>query len=244
MEIIAHRGASHEAPENTLAAIRLAWSQDADAVEIDVRLTRDGRLAVIHDSDTRRTARARRRVSECTLDELQRLDAGSWKSPAFAGEPIPSLDAVLALVPTGKRLFIEVKSGADAIGELVRCLARSKLDPTQVAIIAFDLGTVRTAKRLLPKCEACWILESSPSGDSGRLAPRETIQRARAAQLDGLDLEAHCADAEWVKQTHAAGFKLHVWTVDDAPAARRLIEAGVDGITTNRPGWLRRQLRA
>ena len=86
-------------------------AQGADAVEIDVHLTRDGRLAVIHDPDTRRTAGAATRVSAATLEELQRLDVGAWKSAAFAGERVPALDEVLALVPAGRRIFVEVKGG-------------------------------------------------------------------------------------------------------------------------------------
>lgn len=241
VEIIAHRGASHDAPENTLAAVRLAWSQDADAVEVDVHLTADGRLAVIHDPDTQRTTRAAWRVRDATLEELQRLDAGSWKSPAFAGEPVPALEGVLALVPAGKRLFIEVKSGPHAVGELVRGLAHSRLNPAQVVVIAFDLETARRAKQQLARCTVCWIIERD--SDDGRLPREEIVRRAQAARLDGLDLEAEWVDEAWVKQTRAAGFKLYVWTVDDAPLARRLADAGVDGITTNRPGWLREQLR-
>lgn len=241
MEIIAHRGASHDAPENTLAAVRLAWSQDADAVEIDVHLTADARLAVIHDSDTCRTTGTTRLVRDCTLAELQLLEAGSWKAPAFAGEPIPALDAVLPLVPAGRRVFIEVKSGPDAVPPLVRTLASSRIRPEQVAVISFDLETVRRAKRQLSRCEVCWILErDSPEG---RLARDELLRRARDAALDGLDLEAEWVETTWAQQIRAAGFKLYVWTVDDAPLARQLVEAGVTGITTNRPGWLRGELR-
>jgi len=241
VEIIAHRGASHDAPENTLAAVRLAWSQEADAVEVDVHLTADERLAVIHDLDTRRTTGMMKLVRDCTLAELQLLDAGSWKAPEFRGESIPALDAVLALVPVGKRVFIEVKSGPDAVPPLVRALARSPLSPEQVAVISFDLETVRRAKRQLSRCEVSWILErDSPEG---RLARHEILQRAREAGLDGLDLEAEWVETTWAQQIRVAGFKLYVWTVDDAPLARQLVEAGVNGITTNRPGWLRGELR-
>lgn len=241
VEIIAHRGASHDAPENTLAAVRLAWSQDADAVEVDVHLTRDERLAVIHDPDTRRTARAAQRVGEVALGELQQLDAGAWKAAEFAGEAIPSLDAVLTLVPAGKRVFIEVKSGVAAVGELVRCLTRSRLEPGQVVVISFDLEVARRAKRLLPRCEVGWIVERE--SEEGGLGVDAIIARAREARLDALDLEAAWVDAEWVKQARAARFKLYVWTVDDESLARHLVAFGVDGITTNRPGWLREQLR-
>src|SRR6478672_5367982 len=105
MQIIAHRGASFDAPENTLAAIRLGWDQGADGVEFDVRLSRDGQIVVIHDADTRRVANVDRLVSDQTVDELRQLDVGRWKGPQFAGERIPTLAEVLAIVPAGKTAF-------------------------------------------------------------------------------------------------------------------------------------------
>src|SRR4051794_3938882 len=99
VEVIAHRGASHDAPENTLAAIKLAWQQEADAAEFDLHLSRDGKLVVIHDADTRRVAGVDKRVAEQTLAELRRLDVGAWKGPRFAGERIATLEEVLATVP-------------------------------------------------------------------------------------------------------------------------------------------------
>lgn len=241
VEIIAHRGASHDAPENTLAAVRLAWSQDADAVEVDVHLTQDERLVVIHDPDTLRTTGRPQAVRELTLAELQQLDAGAWKAPAFSGERIPALDDVLALVPAGKRIFIEVKSGPAAVDELVRCLARSRLQPAQIVVISFDLATARAAKQRLRRCEVCWIVERD--WERGGRSFAEIIRRATEAGLDGLDLEADWVDDRWLQQIAAAGIKLYVWTVDDAQRARTLSEAGVEGITTNRPGGLRAELR-
>lgn len=245
MQIIAHRGASHAAPENTLAAARLAWAEGADALEIDVHLTRDGRLAVIHDPDTMRTAGVGRVVAETTLAELQTLDVGRWKSPAFSGEKVPALEEILALMPADKRIFIEVKGGAECVDALQRALAAplrpTRLPADQVALISFDLAGAMAMKRALPQHEVCWL------ADSGADAPRPTLEAiaraAREARLDGIDVDAGwMPDAYWVQQIRAMGFKLYVWTVDDARLARRFVAAGVDGITTNRPGWLRAQL--
>src|SRR6266704_983821 len=116
MQIIAHRGASYDAPENTLPAIKLAWEQGADAVEIDVHLSRDGRIAVIHDESTRKTGGVNKKVCDQAWSELQKLDVGCWKDRNWAGTCIPSLEEVLATVPQGKRLFIEVKCGEEFIG--------------------------------------------------------------------------------------------------------------------------------
>src|SRR5438034_6344625 len=110
MKIIAHRGASHDAPENTLAAVHLAWQQNADAVEIDVHLSKDGKLVVIHDATTKRTCGVSHKVRELTLAELKSLDAGKWKGRQWVGETIPTLDEVLDIVPKGRGLVIEMKS--------------------------------------------------------------------------------------------------------------------------------------
>src|SRR3954466_12398745 len=98
MEIIGHRGASYDAPENTLSAVNLAWQQGADAVEVDVHLSRDGRVIVIHDDNTRKTAGLKRKVCDQTWSELQKLDAGKWKGANWKGERIPDLEQVLVTV--------------------------------------------------------------------------------------------------------------------------------------------------
>lgn len=238
MEFIAHRGASHDAPENTLAALRLAWAQHADAAECDVHLTRDGQLVVIHDPDTERTTGRAGRVADATLAELQELDAGAWKDGRFAGERIPMLDAWLALVPAGKRVFVEVKGGPETIDALAACLARSRLSPAQVVVISFSFAAVRAAKSQLKHIECCWLVERE--SDAGQRPLAELVARVRGAGLDGLDLEASFPiDAVFVQQIHAAGIKAYVWTLDDPSRARDLIAAGVDGIATNRPAWLR-----
>ena len=107
VEIIAHRGASHAAPENTLAAARLAWSENADAMEADFRLTADGQIVALHDETTRRVAGTAHVVAETSLAELQQLDVGRWKDPQFAGESPPTLGQLLETVPEGKRFLAE-----------------------------------------------------------------------------------------------------------------------------------------
>lgn len=245
MEIIAHRGASHDAPENTLLAARFAWTQGADAIECDVQLTLEGALAVFHDADTRRfVPRWRRRaIAQLWMDKLRILDVGAQMG--FPGECVPSLPAMLAVVPSHRRIFIEVKNGPEAVPELVRCLERSRLKPAQVNIISFQLETARAAKQARPQCEVCWIVERSVASDGRKLAPPidAVLATAKEAQLDGLDLEADWpVDPALAARVHAAGLKLYVWTVDDGAQARALAAAGVDGITTNRPAWLREEL--
>lgn len=245
MLIIAHRGASHEAPENTLAAIRLAWEQRADAVEVDVHLSKDGRLIVIHDDNTRKTAGVRRKVNDQTLTELKRLEVGNWKAPKWAGEPIPTLAEVLDATPPGKRLFVEVKCGPECLPEFERVLKSSRVPPRQLTAIGFDLEIMQRLKARLPQLEVCWIAEFKRSWKTGRWTPKPEIliQKVLAAGLDGLDLGARGPLTPLlVKQVKAAKLKFYVWTVDSPAQAKNLRVAGVDGITTNRPGWLRTRL--
>src|SRR5258706_7289864 len=114
-EIIAHRGASHDSPVNTLAAVQLGWKQRADAVEIDVQFSKDNHIVVIHDDTTRKTGGLRRKVGEQTLAELRTLDVGRWKDARWRGEKIPTLAEVLATIPDQRRLFVDIKCGPECV---------------------------------------------------------------------------------------------------------------------------------
>lgn len=243
-EIIAHRGASHDAPENTLASLRLGWEQQADADELDIHLSRDGQLVVMHDPSTRRTAGMDKAIAEQTLEELRALDAGAWKAPRWVGEKIPTLAEALATVPEGKRMFVEIKCGAQALPELARVIGASGKKPEQVALIGFSYEVVRAAKAMLPALEVSWLASYKKGADGRFPTAEELVEKARAAHLDGLDLDFRFPiDAAFAATVKGAGLKLYAWTVDDPAAAKRLVAAGVDGITTNRPAWLREQIK-
>jgi len=245
VEIIGHRGASFDAPENTLASIRLAWVQGADAVEFDVHLTKDGQVVAIHDADTKRVAGVEKRVVDQTLDELRALDVGQWKDASFAGERIPTLGEVLSLTPAGKRVFIEVKCGPETIPELKRVLADSGLQPEQTAVISLAADVVEAVKKELPERKAYWVVSLGTSKKPPKKAwtPAELLAKARDINADGLDLSA---DAEitpaFIKKAVAAKIPVYVWTVNDPYLARLMIEAGASGITTDRPELLRKEL--
>lgn len=237
--VIAHRGASHDAPENTVAALREAWRQKADIGEFDVWLTRDGHVVALHDKSTRRTAGVAKTVSESTPAELRELDVGRWKDARFAGERIPTLAEMLAAVPAGKGVFIEVKCGPEIVPELLRVLRASGLPAERTAIISFSASVLAAVKKARPELPAYWVVAWDPAKPKAPTAA-ELIARARAIPADGLDLAANAAvDGPLLRQVRAAGLKLFVWTVDDPAPARRLTALGVDGITTNRPALLR-----
>jgi glycerophosphoryl diester phosphodiesterase len=243
--IIAHRGESHDAPENTLAAVRLAWERGDDAAEIDVHLTKDGRIVVIHDDNTLRTAHRYGEVSKLTLEQLRQLDVGRFKGKRWAKEKIPMLEEVLDTVPAGKKLFIEIKVDAGILAELNRVLKRSSRSPDQVVLVGMDLHTMEILKKALPRYHVYWVCSMK---DEKKLATKGNpgeglIARAHQTGLDGLDIEASKkVDEDFIARVKRAGMKLYVWTVDDPEEARRLFAGGVDGIATNRAQWLKTKL--
>ena len=244
VEIVAHRGASYEAPENTLPAVLLAWERDADAVEIDIHQTRDGRIVAIHDRATDRVAGRAALIAETSLRQLQTLDVGTWKGVRWKGTRIPTLAAVLGTVPPGKTLVVEIKCPSTVLPELERVLdASGKRD--HVTLIAFEYKTIVDAKRRFPSRPAYWLYHfSSSEADSyGVRDAEDLIDRVESAGLDGLDVRH---DGPWVETLARTllkvGKSLYVYTVNDAERARWLRKIGVAGITTDRPGYLREAL--
>jgi glycerophosphoryl diester phosphodiesterase len=253
VEFIAHRGESYDAPENTLAAINLGWQRGADGVEMDLHLTADGKLITIHDKDTLRVTGGKDKggtrlvVLEHTADELRKLDVGKWKSVSNTGERMPLIEEVLATLPDDetRRLFIEVKVGPDAAAPLVAAIKANGRPVEQTAVISFNLETCREVERLMPELEVYYLSHFKPNNKTNAPPPTidELIAAAQDAKLDGLDLSHEGPlDAEGVKRIHDAGLKCYVWTIDDPAIAKRMVKAGVDGITTNRAQWLREQL--
>lgn len=246
--VTAHRGASHDAPENTLAAFRLAWEQGADAIEGDFRLTSDGAIVCMHDADTQRTCGAKHVVAATSLAMLRELDAGTWKSPAFAAERCPTLAEVLATVPEGRRFFVELKTGPEIVPVLAREIEASGASRASLVIIAFDERTVAACKRELPGIPVHWLtgFKEDPKG-SGRWTPTaaEVAAAVRRSGADGVGLrgERRVVDQAFVAALAAAGVReFHVWTVDEPDDARFFAAAGAMGITTNRPALIRQAL--
>jgi glycerophosphoryl diester phosphodiesterase len=247
IELQSHRGESHDAPENTMAAFNLAWSRNDDACELDIHLTSDGKLIVCHDADTERTSGKKIKLilKDQPLAELQKVDVGSWKDPKFAGEKMPELDEVLASIPPDKRLFIEIKCGPEAVPELVRAIGRAHKTAAQTVIISFNADALQSAKKSLPQLRAYYLSALKQDKQTKKWTPsvEELIDKAKSIGADGLDIQSKPPlDEQFVRKVKAAGLEMIAWTVDDPAEARRLIECGVDGITTNRGAWMRQQL--
>ncbi|MEN6578911.1 MAG: glycerophosphodiester phosphodiesterase family protein [Phycisphaerales bacterium] len=238
VKVIAHRGASHLAPENTLASVNLAWEHGADIVEVDVHLTKDRRIVAMHDSTTQRTAGTDLEIATTHSRRLRRLDVGSHKHEDFAGETIPFLEEVLDTIPPGRQLFIEIKCGLEILPVLNEVLTLSG-KRSQVALIGFDIEILKAAKQVLPDVPAHWLCDKKAWWPPGGLA-----KKAKANGLDGVNVHWSAVTWRFARAARRAGLRLYAWTVDTGADASRLHSLGVDGITTNRPGWLRRHVLA
>jgi len=234
-KIIAHRGASFIAPENTLASAKLAWELKADAVECDIYLTKDNQVVVMHDGNTKRTTGKSFKISETTSDVLRTLDAGSWKDSKYQGEKIPFLEELIATVPFGKKLVIEIKCGMEVFPALKEVVSKSgKKD--RLIFIAFDWETILAAKKMYPE-NACYWLSSSSADVQAKMS------EVAKYGLDGINLSNKIVDQETVEKAKDLGFGVLSWTIDDPEEVKRLVGLGVVAITTNRPDLIRSSIQ-
>ncbi|MSN27276.1 MAG: glycerophosphodiester phosphodiesterase [Geobacter sp.] len=243
--IIGHRGASREAPENTLESFRLAWEQGANGIEADFRLTGDGQIICMHDVTSGRTTGLNLKIADTTLKELRSLDAGLWKGPEWRGVKIPTLDEVLAVIPAGTRFFIELKSGDEIIAPLEKALLASGISPDRIRLLSFSAPLITLLKERLPDWQACWLCDYRHTLLSNVWRPShdKVIETLGESAADGLaSANSAFLDADMVKRLRELGKEIHVWTVDRPTDARKFCAVGVDSIMTNRPGWLREKL--
>ena len=233
VEVIGHRGASSEAPENTLASNNLAFHQGADGVEVDVRLTKDNKLVCVHDKNTLRTAGEELIVSESTFKQLKSLDVGKWKGKEWKGEKIPSLEEALQNIPSGKKIFIEIKIGIESVDILLEEVQRSKLDSQAITIISFNEEVVKEVKQAMKPLKTNLLI--SFSGQKN-ISNKEVLQKLEDYRLDGVGIENHLNLTEdFIAPIFKAGKKVHVWTVDSVEKAKIYKEMGLSSITTNIP---------
>lgn len=243
--IVAHRGESNLAPENTLAAVKLAWDLGSQIAEIDIHLTADGQLAVIHDADTKRTGDKTVVVKDVTMEQLRQVDVGQKKDARFAGERIPTLEQVLATVPAGRKLLIEVKCGVEAVPALRKALESSGKPASQFTVISFKAPVIAEVKKTMPAQEAYWISGMKQDKQTGAWSPMldTLLATAKECKADGLCIQgAAPVDQAFVDKVKSAGLKLNVWTIDTPKDAQRYIGYGIDTLTTNRAAWMREQL--
>jgi glycerophosphoryl diester phosphodiesterase len=230
--VVGHRGAMAYAPENTFASFELALEQGADLIELDVHLSRDGQVVVIHDERLERTTSGQGWVGEQTAAQLQQLDAGAWFAPAYAGQRIPLLSEVLDWARGRTRLAIEIKNApifyAGIEARIVALLARHAMRE-RALVISFDHQALRRVREL-----DAGVL----TGALYSCRPAEPLGLAAAAGAQVLEPHWSFVRAEDVAAAHAAGLKVSTWATSEPDLLRRLIAAGVDGIATNHPDLL------
>ena len=236
--IVAHRGASYNAPENTLPAFELAWKQGADAIEADFLLTKDNQVVCIHDRSTKRFSEQNLVVANSTLKQLKTLDVGSWKSDKYAGTYIPTISEVFATVPKGKKIFVEVKCGIEIIQPLIREIKLSSLDSDQVILICFKAEVIKSFKEKLPQYKAYW-LSGFKKDKQGTWKPSidKVFSTIKNCNADGLDSQV-TIPTEFSVGILDAGYEWHAWTINDVATARELAKRGIFSITTDRPKFI------
>jgi glycerophosphoryl diester phosphodiesterase len=237
--IVAHRGASRDAPENTIPAFQLAWEQGADAIEGDFHLSKDGEIVCFHDADTKRVAGTQLVVRQSTLAELKQLDVGATHGVAFNGTRIPTIAEVFATIPQGKKIFIEVKCGAEIIPTLLNEIDQSGLTQEQIVVISFNKQVIQQLKIKAPQYKASWLCSFNKQ-ETGEITPAlaTVLKTLKQIQADGLSSNT-AVPASVIEAVSQQGYEWHVWTINDLNTARRMQALGVLSITTDVPGSMR-----
>jgi glycerophosphoryl diester phosphodiesterase len=229
--ILGHRGASGHAPENTLAAFRLAFQLGADGLELDVHLTKDGALVVCHDPVVDRTTNGRGEIRQMTLAQIKALDAGIRSGKHFAGERIPTLEEVFAVIPRHALLNIEVKKGLHGLYPIEERLTNAILASgmrDQVIVSSFESEYLIHLHQLCPQLRL------------GQLIHPEDMFAFSMENLPPIPLYSlhpyfAFLNEDWVERAHQKGFRVMTWTADDREDILYCMKLGCDGIITNFP---------
>src|SRR5215469_564207 len=222
--ITAHRAGSARAPENTLAALRNAIMDGADAVEVDVQETADGQVVLLHDTDLRRVAGVGRSIWDLPYADLQDLDVGSWFSPAFQAERIPTLRAFAAACRGRMRLNVELKNnrhGQDLAARVINVLHETGT-ADQAVISSLDIELLRQVRRIAPEIKLGLILAAG-------------VGNFRSVDVDFFALSRRLATSAVIRQLHAIGRQVHVWTLNDKSGIAQAMLDGADNIITSDP---------
>ena len=231
--VFGHRGAMGYAPENTMASFAKAVALGVDAIELDVHLTADDEVVVIHDHQLERTTNGRGAVRQHTLDQLRRLDAGAWFGTEFAGERVPTLDEVVDWARGRCVVDVEIKGGPAPYPRIeervVDILGRHRM-LDQAIVISFDHPTVARVKALAPDLA---------TGVLYMCRPVDPLQLARAAQANALFPDRWDCTKDDVELAHSADLSVHPWSTSEPAEIRALLAMGVDSITSNHPDRVR-----
>lgn len=233
--LIAHRGASGLAPENTLAAFEKALELGAEAIEFDAQQTRDGVPVVIHDTGLERVAGVRRRVREVDYAELSGLDAGAWFAPRFKSQRVPRVEEVLDLAeraaPGRVELHLEIKQArppyAGIEARILELLKAREVWDGRVVVSSFHHRTLHRLRSLDARLRLGYLVADT--------ARRDALREATALRCESVHLSRRRVNADWVRSSHAEGLRLLVYTVNAGPELARLRALGVDAVFTDFP---------
>ena len=251
--IIAHRGASGEAPENTMVAFKLAWELGADGIEGDFHLTRDGHIVAIHDKDTNKVTNGKNKliVKKTSLKELQGLDVGSWKNETYSKARIPTLEDVIDSLPEGKKFFIEIKCGTEIMKPLINVIdLKVKERPnlkTNICFISFDKDVIKSCRTQWPDIEANYLESYEKIKGMSKWTPNENevfrVLKLSLASGIGTQANKEVLNPNFIKRLRQNQLSFHCWTINDIETARHFRDLGVDSITTDFPKRIRDGLK-
>ena len=226
---IAHRGASGNAPENTLAAFKKALEIGVDAVELDLHGTADGEIVVIHDASLDRTTDRQGHINEIRLETIRDADAGGWFGAEFAGEPVPTLTEALACIGKETIAVLEIKDPLIAEAVVAKIHETGTLDTT--VVISFHTPVVQTLRTLEPRIATGWLIGSHDK----HISPIALCQQLGVLGSSLLNVNHELITAEFAYEIRRRGIALWCWTVDDIDRMREMRTFGVQGITSNYP---------
>jgi len=241
--LIAHRGESVDAPENTLPAYRTAVDRGF-GFECDIYLTKDGRVFTFHDRSLARTTGGANtnKCGDVTWGEVSALDVGSWgrwKDSRFAGTRPALLEEVLELARDGRWIYVEVKTGPEIVPFVKKVLAaQSRATPQNTLFISFSEDSCRELKRVMPEFRVYWLtsaLRKDEGGGRFAITPEYVVSKCRELGVDGVDAQyvPEIVTAGFIKAVHDAGFGFHAWTVDDLADTVTVFSRGAETVTTN-----------
>jgi glycerophosphoryl diester phosphodiesterase len=234
--VIAHRGASGHAPENTFAAFRRAMELGAGFIETDLHLTRDAKFVAIHDATLERTTNGQGSIHDATLAELRKLDAGLWYDREYSGEHIPTLEEVLEFSRENDVVFyLEIKYDvAWGMHHSLVAAIRKAENAARTIVISFDPSTIAAVRRVDPS-----IMVGLLADETDNAARPDLVKTALRAGARQLCLQSSILTSETIDRAHAADLGVVGWTINEAEAMRAAVRAGVDGIMTDLPDRLR-----
>ncbi len=230
--VIAHRGASSKAPENTIAAFNLAWDLNSDGIELDIRKTKDSLFVCSHDNNLNRLSSNKKNISSMSVSEIKEIDVGSWKSSKFKSERVPLLSEALSVIPEGKKVFIEIKVALKELDELISIVKKSKLKIKNCHFLSYVPSNIRKIKKDFPSFKA--TLNTIPALYNYEIEKiKELIKNANS---DGISLHIDSSESiKLVKKLKKEKNFVLAWTVNDSRFMKKLIKCQVDGVITDYP---------